>query len=122
MKDLTYGTYRGKHWFIRWTTPWAYPYTLQPLRVVREILLTLIGWRFWHQIELRLRTQPKYQSRCYCLAGSLTEFRFQAAGFLLWVALSRFTGTVPCPCDVGLHEYHVSQGEDCGCIVADSEL
>jgi hypothetical protein len=115
MIDRTYGSYRGYHWFVRCSAPSSIYWALL------EFFRTLVGWRFWNTVELELRTRPKYQGRCYCPTGSTTEFRFHAAGWLVWICLSRFTGSIPCPCDIGMHEYHVEQGEDCGCIVADQE-
>lgn len=113
MIERTYGTYRGKHWFIRCAAPssiyWA----------ALEFFRTLIGWRSWNTVELGLRTHPKYQSRCYCATGSTTDLRFRAAGWFLWISLSRWTGKIPCPCDYGLHELHVEQKDDCGCVVAE---
>lgn len=125
MNDLTFGSLRGRQLHVRVWTPWSYPYRTPILTALKDFFLSFTGWRFWHRLELELRNLWKYQSRCYCPTGYQTELSARVGqywGLRIW--FSRWTGAAegPCPCEIGLHEYHKSIGEDCQCVVADMEL
>ncbi len=124
MNDLTFGSHRGRHLMIRAWTPFDYPYRARPLTWLKDFLLSFTGWRFWHRLELEVRNLPGWQGRCYCPTGYSTELSARVGqywGLRVW--LSRWTGAAsgPCPCEIGLHEYHKSIGEDCQCVVAEIE-
>ena len=116
MKDIWRWDNRSS-WLLRTGAPWSLWYALKD--EFRNVFGRRANWDSGWFISLK--TRPQQNGYCYCPTGSLTDLKFRFMGFSLWLHRARWVGTIPCSCEIGLHEYHVSQGEDCCCIVADME-
>ncbi len=116
MKDIWKWDNRSS-WLLRTAGPWSLWYALKD--EFRNVFGRRANWDSGWFISLK--TRPKLNGYCYCPTGSVTDLKFRLLGFSLWLHRARWVGPIPCACDIGLHEYHVSQGEDCCCIVADCE-
>ena len=116
MKDYWRSKDRSS-WLLRTSGPWSLWSALKD--EFRNVFGRRGNWDSgWF---ITLKTTPNFNGYCYCYTGSVTDLRFRLLGFRLWLHRGRWAGPIPCGCDIGFHEYHVSQGEDCQCIVAEME-
>src|ERR1019366_3387641 len=98
MRDLSYKIGARKFWLRYWCD--------SPTAILRQAWWAMRAfwkrerYREWWESPFWTRTLTNYNSRCYCRAGSVTEFHFRVPWcFGFWFEVQRGIPKYPCPCD-----------------------
>ena len=109
MTEKTFGSLNGRQLYLYFNVPWS-------MRACKKGQFHF-SWRaalnpknWWQAMKYRsnwalhCRRWKNTNHRCYCQCGSMIDGRISICGFSMNWWYSRFTGTVPCPCDEMIEE------------------